>query len=66
MSVGELATAILILCGKGGADKDFDCYDYYNNCVISKNVEPTMDNLDKCKDNYSEGIKRIRKLKEEK
>lgn len=66
MQAAEIATAILLICGNGGTDKDFDCYDYYNNCVINRSLNPTLKDFEACKDKESEGIKRIVKLKEEK
>lgn len=66
MSAVEIATAILLFCGNGGTDKDFDCYDYYNNCVINRSLTPTLKDFEVCKTNETNGIKRIEKLKEEK
>lgn len=66
MSTAEIVTAILLICGKGGSNKDFVCYDYYNNCVINRNTNPTIKDFDACKENEIEGLKRIKKLQEEK
>lgn len=66
MSAAGIATAILLICGKGGTEKDFDCYDYYNNCVINRSSAPTLKDFEICKANEANGIKRIQILKEEK
>jgi hypothetical protein len=66
MSPAEIATAILLICGKGGTDKDFVCYDYYNNCVINRSLTPTIKDFDACKAKYDSEYKRIVKLQEEK
>ena len=66
MSPAEIATAILLICGNGGTDKDFVCYDYYNNCVINRSITPTIKDFDACKEKEVEGLKRIQKLQEEK
>lgn len=64
MSPSELATVILVLCSAGETDKHFECYDYYNNCVVDKGMN--LDAVDKCQKNYDEGVKRIIKLRDEK
>lgn len=61
MSASELATVILMLCG----DNDVTCQEYYANCVVDKSVTLTVDNIEKCKDDYAKGVERIRKLREE-
>jgi len=53
------------MCGNGKGDADFDCVDYYNNCVINKSITIEMKNIQACKDDYSKGVERIKKLKEE-
>lgn len=64
MSTAVFASIILALCG-GAADLDFDCADYYNNCVINKSVVIKKENIEACKAEYSVGIKQIKALKEE-
>jgi hypothetical protein len=66
VSTAEIAATILLICGNGGTDKDFDCYDYYNNCVINRSLTPTLKDLEVCKKDETNGIKRIEKAKEEK
>jgi hypothetical protein len=66
MSTAEIATAILLICGNGGTAKDFVCYDYYNNCVIDRSNSPTLKDFEACKEKEADGLKRIKKLQEEK
>ena len=65
MSTAEFAAVILLMCGNGQGDADFDCVDYYNNCVINKSIEIKMQHVQECKSDYSKGVERIKKLKEE-
>jgi len=55
-----------MICGSGGTDKDFDCYDYYVNCTVNLKPEPTLKEFEICKRNEKSGIKRIEKLKDTK
>jgi len=66
MSTAAIATTILMICGSGGTDKDFDCYDYYVNCTVNLKPEPTLKEFEICKRNEKSGIKRIEKLKDTK
>lgn len=65
MSTAEFVSVILLMCGNGKGDADFDCVDYYNNCVINKSITIEMKNIQACKDDYTKGVERIKKLKEE-
>jgi hypothetical protein len=64
MSASELATVILLVCGRGESDRHFDCYDYYNNCVVDGGMNVAA--VEKCRKTEEPGIKRIQKLKDEK
>lgn len=64
MSPAEFAVVITMLCGKGDTDKHWDCYDYYNNCVINKSVQITVGNIEKCKSDFQKGIVKLENLKE--
>ena len=63
MSTAEFVSVILLMCG--GDKIDFDCVDYYNNCVIDKSRTIEIKNIQACKDDYTSGVARIKKLKEE-
>jgi hypothetical protein len=62
MPIAEFVTLLTVLCSNG----DFACYDYYNNCVISKSLVPTMKLVSECKLDYERGVERIKKLQEDK
>jgi hypothetical protein len=65
MSTAEFALVILAFCGDGKGNADMDCVDYYNNCVINYSIDIKMENVNKCKKDYKNGLDRIVKLKKE-
>ena len=66
MSPAEIATAILLICGNGGTDKEFNCYDHYNNCVINRTLNPSLKDFEACKETERTGMEKMKKLSEEK
>ena len=48
MTATELATVILVLCGKGTSDYTFDCRNFMVNCAVSSDGSIEKQNVSEC------------------
>lgn len=62
----NLVAAIVLACGVSDNARTLTCWDVYNNCVLSRTLEPTQKDFDACKAKYDSEYKKIVKLQEEK
>lgn len=48
MTTAELATIILLVCGKGDSDYTLDCRDYMVNCAVNSQGEIKKEKVIEC------------------
>lgn len=48
MELAELATLIVLVCGRGYSDKTLDCRDLMVNCAVQANGVIKEENVSKC------------------
>lgn len=56
MSIAELASLIVLICGRGYSDKTLDCRDLVVNCAVGKSGEIEKEQVEVC-------VKRAKEMK---